>query len=371
MNLLIIFLTGLTTGGLSCLAMQGGLLASVIANQKDEELEELIDDKDKLKSKKKNQYLQKLNNSKFSLKSFDQMDYLPVVMFLLAKIISHTVLGFLLGALGSVITLSLGLRLTVQILTAIFMFATAMNLLDVHPIFRYVVFQPPKFITRLVRNTSKSKALFTPAILGLMTIFVPCGVTQAMEVLAINSGNPVYGALILFSFVLGTSPLFLLLGVATAKLSEGWNQKFTKFAAITLVLMAIYSINGVLLVIDSPVTVNKIIRPITYFFSDERFESASASMIDRSGVQQIKIDILSNGYNPKYVKVKKGVPVQLTLQSNGVYSCALSFVFKEFGINAFLDSTDMQTFTFTPTKTGKFTFTCSMGMYSGVMEVIN
>lgn len=37
MNLLLIFLTGLTTGGLSCLAMQGGLLASVIANQKEEE----------------------------------------------------------------------------------------------------------------------------------------------------------------------------------------------------------------------------------------------------------------------------------------------------------------------------------------------
>lgn len=34
MNLFVIFLTGLTTGGLSCLAMQGGLLASVIANQK-------------------------------------------------------------------------------------------------------------------------------------------------------------------------------------------------------------------------------------------------------------------------------------------------------------------------------------------------
>jgi len=32
MNLFAIFLTGLTTGGLSCLAMQGGLLASVIAN---------------------------------------------------------------------------------------------------------------------------------------------------------------------------------------------------------------------------------------------------------------------------------------------------------------------------------------------------
>ena len=31
MNLWVIFITGLTVGGLTCLAVQGGLLASVIA----------------------------------------------------------------------------------------------------------------------------------------------------------------------------------------------------------------------------------------------------------------------------------------------------------------------------------------------------
>ena len=57
MNLLIIFLTGLTTGGLSCLAMQGGLLAGVIANQKEQEHEEIADDRSKRKARKKEKYL--------------------------------------------------------------------------------------------------------------------------------------------------------------------------------------------------------------------------------------------------------------------------------------------------------------------------
>ena len=65
-----------------------------------------------------------------------------------------------------------------------------------------------------------------------------------MEVLAINTGNPIYGALIMFSFVLGTSPLFAILGVATAKLSESWNQVFNKVAAYTLIVMAIYKRTG-------------------------------------------------------------------------------------------------------------------------------
>lgn len=371
MNLFVIFLTGLTTGGLSCLAMQGGLLTSVIANQKDQEHEEIVSDNEAKKKKRKQKYIQSQQKNKFSLNSFDQLDWLPVTMFLAAKLVSHTILGFLLGLLGSAITLSLGVRLAFQTFTALFMFATAMNLLDVHPIFRFVVFQPPKFIQRTVRNSSKSKALFAPAVLGFMTIFIPCGVTQAMEVLAINSGNPIHGALIMFSFVLGTSPLFALLGVATAKLSEGWYSKFTKFAAYALVIMAIYSFNGVLIVMDSPVTVNKIVRPITYFFSDERFERLSTpSTKIVNGIQKVKIDILNQGYSPDYVQVQAGIPVELTLQSNETYTCALAFVFKEFGINTFLDATDTQTFTFTPTKPGRYTFTCSMGMYTGVLEVI-
>lgn len=350
MNFFVIFLTGLTTGGLACLAVQGGLLTSVIANQK-------------------NQEHQEKNKKNFSLRSFDYLDWMPVLMFLLVKLIAHTILGFLLGTLGSAITLSLGVKLSFQAFTALFMFATAMNLLAVHPIFRYVAFQPPKFLQRHIRNTSKSRALFAPALLGLMTIFIPCGVTQAMEVLAINTGNPVQGALTMFFFVLGTMPLFALIGIATAKLSEGWYKKFTKVAAFTLIAMAVFSINGVLLVTNSPLTINKLLSPITYFFSDERFSNARLQPIV-DGVQRVTIQVLDQGYNPNYVKVKKDIPVELTLNSNGVYSCALSFVLKEFGIRASLKATDSQTMTFTPNKTGKFIYTCSMGMYSGTLEVI-
>jgi len=341
--------------------MQGGLLTSVIANQKEQEHDEIVDEKQGRKTRKKN----------FALKSFDQLDWMPVGMFLLAKLVAYTILGFLLGMLGSTITLSLGVRLAFQIFTALFMFATAMNLLDVHPIFRFVVFQPPKFIQRMVHNSSKSKVLFAPAVLGFMTIFIPCGVTQAMEVLAISSGSPITGALIMFSFVIGTSPLFAILGVAAAKLSEGWYNKFTKIAAYALIAMTAYGVNGVLLVLDSPITVNRIVRPITYFFSDERFANsnvAASNIVD--GVQQLHIDIKNNGYVPNYLQVKSGVPVELTLQSDGVYSCALSFILREFDINAYLKATDKQTFSFTPTKPGKYTFACSMGMYAGTLEVI-
>lgn len=382
MNLFWIFITGLTTGGLACLAVQGGLLASVVANQKEKELDptqvtpaqQAVAAVEHLSRRQRKKYRHALKATLSTTDytgrtTFDQRDWLPVVMFLGSKLVAHTILGFLLGALGSLITLSLGVRLGFQTFTALFMFATAMNLLDVHPIFRYMAFQPPKFLTRLIRNTSKSQMLFAPAVLGFMTIFIPCGVTQAMEVTAINTGNPIQGASIMFAFVLGTIPLFTLIGVATARLSEMWQGTFSKIAAYTLIALAIYSLNGVGIVLGSPITVGKIISPVTYFFSEERFsDSTAVQAVD--GIQRVTISVLNSGYSPKRIQVKAGQPVELTLKTNETYSCAVSFVLREFGISTFLKPTDTQAFTFTPTKKGKFTYTCSMGMYTGTLEVI-
>src|SRR3989339_1587248 len=99
MNLWLIFLTGLTSGGVTCAAMQGGLLASIIANQK----------KDQVKA------------------GFGRDDWAPVATFLSTKLISHIILGFFLGWLGSRVELSLPVRLFFQSLAALFMLATAMN----------------------------------------------------------------------------------------------------------------------------------------------------------------------------------------------------------------------------------------------------
>lgn len=349
MNYWVFFITGLTTGGLACLAVQGGLLAGVIANQKERDRQD------------------RPNNPKNAPRSFDAMDVLPVLMFLAAKLIIHTALGFFLGWLGTQLTIGLNIRLAFQLAAAFFMFATAMNLLNVSPAFRFLAFQPPRFLQRFIRSSSKSNALFAPALLGLLTVFIPCGVTQAMEIVAVTSGSPIVGALIMFFFVLGTSPLFTLVGVATAKLSEMVHGLFQKAAAVLLIGLALYSVNGILTVLDSPVTFGKVVAGIQ---QEEPAERTSEGVVLDRGVQRVHIDVLSGGYRPSRFTVKKDIPVELELESNGVYSCAVAFTFRAFNIDTFLDPVDKQSFIFTPTEPGKYTYSCSMGMYTGVMEVI-
>ena len=68
MDLGVIFFTGLTVGGLTCLAVQGGLLASVIAAREEEEVEKHVNGKNTI---------------------------LPSLTFLAAKLVAYSLLGFL------------------------------------------------------------------------------------------------------------------------------------------------------------------------------------------------------------------------------------------------------------------------------------
>ncbi len=342
MNLTVIFLTGLTTGGISCMAVQGGLLASLVSNQKEK-------------------------NTATSL-----------VFFLVAKLLTHILLGFLLGWIGSAITLSVGARLVFQSIAAFFMLATAANLLQLHPIFRYIAIQPPKFLQRFVRSTTKSETIFAPVVLGAATIFIPCGVTQAMEVLAISTGSPWQGASIMAAFTIGTMPVFAGIGYLAQTLKSFWQDSFAKIAATALIIMGIWSFNGVLLVLDAPITLQRIAHPVVYFFSDERFKptpvlqagSTAPGVVETATAQLVKIQVTNHGYSPNKIQVKAGKPVELTLQSKETYSCALSFILQEFGVAVDLKPTDTKKVSFTPNKKGTFTFSCSMGMYSGTLEVI-
>ncbi|MBI5715080.1 MAG: sulfite exporter TauE/SafE family protein, partial [Chloroflexi bacterium] len=186
-DLITVFITGLTTGGLSCLDVQGGLLASSIAGQVEHDVAapKLKTARQRLAAKQKQQRAQIKSQT-------------PIALFLGAKLIAYTLLGALLGWLGSVMELDLPARAFLQFVIGIFLVGNALRMFNVHPIFRYFTFEPPSFITRYIRRTAKnSSGWITPAFLGFLTVLIPCGVTQAVMALAMGSGDATRGALIM------------------------------------------------------------------------------------------------------------------------------------------------------------------------------
>lgn len=323
-NLLVIFLTGLITGGLTCLAVQGGLLATVITEREKERLDET----------------QKNGHAK------------PILSFLGAKLLAYTILGFLLGWFGSLFQLSIKAQALLQFAVAIFMIGTALNLLNAHPFFRYFVIQPPKILTRLVRNQSKSKDVFAPAILGAFTVFIPCGTTQAMMALAIAAGNPFKGAAILFAFILGTSPLFFGLGYMATKLGDVYQRRFYKLAAFAIILLALFNIRNALVI--SGVTIG-----------------ASRTETSVPANQDVTISIENSGYRPKVISIPAGKLITLHLKNKNAYTCAQAFTIPKLGIQRTVAPGESVTIQFmAPKKPTTLLFSCSMGMYRGTIKVI-
>lgn len=337
-NVWLAFITGLTTGGLSCLAVQGGLLASSVSQDNENDL---------VKTKK----------------------WQKVAMFLAAKVFAYTLLGVGLGALGSTFVISPQLLGWMQILAGLFMLATAARLLNIHPIFRYFVIQPPKWAYKLMKGQSRSKSLFAPALLGFLTILIPCGVTQAMMALSVASGSPLYGALIMFAFTLGTSPVFFTIGVAAMELLK--RKSFVYITVIAIVFLGFLSINTGQILRGSPHTFqNYWIATKSLFQGDTPIENGNIAKLTSDGKQDVVINVHSNGYTSDIKQIKVGVPVKLTLLSNNVQSCAKSFLIPTLGVMKILPENGPTVIEFTPNKTGTLAYTCGMGMYTGSFSVI-
>jgi sulfite exporter TauE/SafE len=338
-NLIPVFLTGLLTGGLTCMAVQGGLLMATLAQSEEEKL--------KLKLKGGNA--------------------LPIIVFLISKLTAYTALGFLLGSLGSVFQLTVQARIILLLAVAVFMVGTALNILEVHPIFRYFVIQPPRFLTRLIRKQSKSQTIFAPAILGAFTIFIPCGTTQAMMALAIASGSPFLGAATLFAFVLGTSPVFFILGFFATKLGDIFQQKFMRLAAFAIILLAIFNINNAVALTGSNFTLENIGKNVWCVFTVCEVGGASQAQVNNNPT----ITIQSLGYVPNIVTVKAGSQVKMKITNTNGTSCVQAFTIPSLGIQKVIPPGTSGEIDFTaPSTPGQIPFMCTMGMFRGVINVI-
>ena len=346
-QLIVAFITGITTGGLSCLAVQGGLLASSLAHQFEQDYLEQI-----VKNKRKKQSSASRSNSAF-----------PIFLFLVAKIIAYTLLGALLGWLGSFLTLSPMTRAMLMIAIGIFMVGNALRMFNVHPFFRYFSIEPPKFITRYIRRTAKGTDTFTPLFLGALTVFIPCGITQAMMATALGTGSVAMGAALMFAFTLGTSPVFFIVAYLTTELGSRLEKFFMRFVAIVVLILGFVTLDGGLNVLGSPLSFQNLTRNL---ISSENISSSQANSPQVIADGELVLNVNNGGYFPRTLKAPAGKDFTLNLVTDKTYSCARDFVIPALDYYELLPDTGIVKVTIPAQKSGStLFFTCSMGMYTG------
>lgn len=343
-QLMVAFITGITTGGLSCLAVQGGLLASSLAHQIEQDYIEN-------KKGKKEKITPQFNSG------------LPIFLFLAAKLIAYTLLGAVLGWLGSYFTFNPTSRAILMIAIAVFMIGNALRMFNVHPIFRYFSIEPPKLITRYIRKTAKGTDTATPLFLGALTVFIPCGVTQAIMATALGTGSIVMGAALMFAFTLGTSPVFFIIAYLTTELGARLEKFFMRFVAVAILILGFVTLDGGLNLIGSPYSLQNLTRN---WLSPQIDSSPITSSQQPQSENEITLYVQNEGYFPSTLKAPSGKNLKLNLVTDGVYSCALAFLIPDLNFYQMLPSNGIVQVDIPPQAQGtEMYFTCSMGMYTG------
>jgi len=283
---------------------------------------------------------------------------LPILLFLGAKIVAYTILGLFLGWLGSVMTLTPTTRAILLIGVGIFMVGNGLRMLNIHPIFRYFVIEPPSFITRYIRRISKNgESAVTPLFLGALTVLIPCGVTQAMMAVAVGIGNPLQGAVIMFAFTLGASPVFFLVAYLATQLGARMEKYFHRFVVVVLLVLGLVSINNGLTLMGAPLAVGNL------------FQSRTSEVVTVNpllGENVLVLNAQNNGYSPQVIHARAGMPFTLNVVTKDTYSCTRAFVIPALGLETVLPESGQVPIDIPAQTNGTvLRFTCSMGMYGG------
>ncbi|MBI3162031.1 MAG: sulfite exporter TauE/SafE family protein, partial [Chloroflexi bacterium] len=301
-QLVVAFVAGITTGGLSCLAVQGGLLASSLAHQIEQD------------------YVGQASHGKKAKHAAVRTNSaLPIFLFLLSKLAAYTLLGAFLGLIGSYLTFSPMTRAMLMILIGVFMIGNALRMFNVHPIFRYFSIEPPSFIKRYIRKTAKGTDTTTPVFLGALTVLIPCGITQAMMATALGTGSAGMGAALMFAFTLGTSPVFFIVAYLTTELGSKLEKFFMRFVAVVVLILGFTTLDGGLNLLGSPLSFQNMTRNL---FSSNKAESASASGLSQPFPEgELVLSVKNNGYFPRTLKAPANKDFILNLVTDQTYSC--------------------------------------------------
>ena len=328
----ILFVVGLLTS-LHCVAMCGGINLSVCVPYKFD--------------KEETSKLAKLK---------------PSFMYNAGRVISYTIIGGIVGALGSVFSISNAGSAFITIFAGAFMVIMGLNMLNIFPWLRRINPHMPKIFATKIHNEKKNKG---PFVVGLLNGLMPCGPLQAMQLYALGTGSFIAGSLSMLAFSLGTVPLLFVFGALGSLLSSKFSKNMIKASAMLVIVLGFVMFT----------------RGIAFTgFSMNLFAAQSSSgnassdnqstAVVNNNVQEIK-STLESGQYPA-ITVQAGIPVKwtITADANNLNGCNNQIIIPQYNVKQKLVVGD-NVITFTPTKSGTFGYSCWMGMIRSSITVVD
>jgi len=329
---IVALVVGLTAGFSTCMALVGGLILGLSARYADK------------------------HQSATTIQKFK-----PHLFFNLGRIFTFFALGGVMGLFGSFFKLNGSVMGLLTIGIGLVMLILGLQLTELFPRLANKGITLPAGLAKLFgidQHKQKEYSHKNAMILGGLTFFLPCGFTQAMQLVAIGSGSFVTGAIVMGLFAIGTAPGLLSVGGITSIVKGNFAKIFFRFAGALVIILAFYNISN-----GFNLTGYRLSLP------SHPSSSSTSTSVDKNAIViktvftpgQGTQDISPNSFN---VEVGKTYVLSIEAKGDG-QGCMSTIMIPGVYDTPMLITKGMLTLPFKIDKPGTYNITCAMGIVRG------
>lgn len=244
----------------------------------------------------------------------------PHFQYNLGRIISYTIIGGILGGIGSFFGINPFFTGTVLIIASIFMILMGLSFLTDFKILKKIKLNTPAFIAKFLYANKKNKKPKGPFIIGLLTGFMPCGPLQAMQLYALTQGSITRGALSMAVYALGTTFILFAFGAVINSIKTQNITKMLKFSGAFIIILGIMMANRGLANFGFN------------FMPTPKTESQTITDTNKEEFQEIRMNLTYSGYEPNTLYIKSGIPVRWIINVKQMTGCTDAIMIESLGI---------------------------------------
>lgn len=293
---------------------------------------------------------------------------LPGLLYNAGRITSYTAIGGIVGLLGTTFDFSPAAKGLMTGLAGMFMALFGLKMLGAFALLPRIPLLTPSFLQTARGRIFAKLSVRAPFVIGLLNGFMPCGPLQSMQLYALGTGSFFSGALSMFLFSLGTSPLLLGFGFISRLLPKKLLPAMVKASALMVLGFGVITMGrgGALAGAPLPGKIDG--------YDQVSLPAGLAEGLTVAAVggefQTITTDFGDSGYYFPFV-VQAGIPLRWTIsvEADGLNGCNNPITVPAYGIKKRLKPGD-NVIEFTPKKKGVLVYTCWMGMISSRILVV-
>ncbi len=298
----------------------------------------------------------------------------PGLLYNGGRLLSYTLIGGLVGGIGSAFSFSPAIKGALAGAAGLFMVLLGLKMLGILKGLPRLSRLLPKGARQALGGLTGRLRRQGPFAVGLLNGLMPCGPLQTMQLYALGTGSILAGALSMFIFAAGTIPLMLVFGATAALLPRKFLPAMMRASAVLVMFLGVVTfaraaaLAGIALPEMTPPRAAAT-QGYEALAVAAPVPGGQAKATIAGGVQTIVTEIDANNYRD--FTVQAGLPLKWTVRVSAakLNGCNNTILVPAYGIKKPLKVGD-NLIEFTPKAEGTIAYSCWMGMIRNRIAVV-